>query len=180
MYDIIEAVASKLYLPTVWIKDANKMFEENGSLFLNRPHNVVKVGCLYMVSRCNGSTRTLNDFQTASNIRKSTISKIYRELFDTGKYQPKVMDELAYVDMVANKLNLPPSVLIIIRKLFLNERDKYTRISSQPIISVGGMAYVIANENGVKISYDQVADVCGCTPFSIRNASTSFKEKRNV
>jgi len=137
----------------------------------------IVAGAVYIASRMNDSSLTMDDVCEASGIDKKLLGKNYR--FVMRKLEIRLMpaDPVNYVHKFASELELTPMTQT--KALELIERIKSSGLNSgkSPKAIAAGAIYLAAILNGEKRTQEKVAMVSNVTEVTIRNRYKEFSEK---
>lgn len=137
----------------------------------------IVAGAVYISSRINDSSLTMDDVCRAASIDKKLLGKNYR--FVMRKLDIRLMpaDPVNYVHKFASKLDLSPMTQTKALKLIDSIKKHGLNSGKSPKAIAAGAIYLAAILNGEKRTQEKVALVSNVTEVTIRNRYKEFSEK---
>lgn len=137
----------------------------------------IVAGAVYIASRINDCSLTMDDICNASGIDKKTLGKNYR--FILRKLDIKLMpaDPVNYVYKYASELELSPVTQTKALKLIDKIKNNGLNSGKSPKAIAAGAIYLAAIINGEKRTQEKVAMVSNVTEVTIRNRYKEFSTK---
>ncbi len=137
----------------------------------------IVAGAVYIASRINDSSLTMDDVCRAAGIDKKNLGKNYR--FVMRKLDIKLMpaDPVNYVHRFASRLELSPVTQTKALKLIDSIKKNGLNSGKSPKAIAAGAIYLAAIMNGEKRTQEKVAMVSNVTEVTIRNRYKEFSEK---
>ena len=137
----------------------------------------IVAGAVYISSRINDSSLTMDDVCRAAGIDKKTLGKNYR--FVMRKLDIKLMpaDPVNYVHRFASRLELSPITQTKALKLIDSIKKNGLNSGKSPKAIAAGAIYLAAIMNGEKRTQEKVAMVSNVTEVTIRNRYKEFSKK---
>ncbi len=137
----------------------------------------IVAGAVYISSRINDSSLTMDDVCRAAGIDKKTLGKNYR--FVMRKLDIKLMpaDPINYVHRFASRLDLSPITQTKALKLIDSIKKNGLNSGKSPKAIAAGAIYLAAIMNGEKRTQEKVAMVSNVTEVTIRNRYKEFSKK---
>jgi len=137
----------------------------------------IVAGAVYIASRINDCSLTMDDICNASGIDKKTLGKNYR--FVLRKLEIKLMpaDPINYVYKYASELGLSPLTQTKALKLIDKIKNNGLNSGKSPKAIAAGAIYLAAIINGEKRTQEKVALVSNVTEVTIRNRYKEFSSK---
>ncbi|MBW2997965.1 hypothetical protein KY321_00360 [Candidatus Woesearchaeota archaeon] len=137
----------------------------------------IVAGAVYIASRVNDCSLTMDDICNASGIDKKILGKNYR--FVLRKLDIKLMpaDPINYVYKYASELELSPTTQTKALKLIDKIKNNGLNSGKSPKAIAAGAIYLAAIMNGEKRTQEKVALVSNVTEVTIRNRYKEFSKK---
>jgi transcription initiation factor TFIIB len=153
---------------------------QEAGLIRGRTINAVLVACLYITCRELGVSRTIDELAEASNLRRKTIAKIYREIvFYLQRKIPQV-NCFQCIDKIANKIELNERTIRHARELMKKVLEQEFSAGKDPMGFAGAVLYVSLQLDGKTIRQIDIAEAAGVTEVTIRNRAKDLKSQLHL
>jgi transcription initiation factor TFIIB len=153
---------------------------QEAGLIKGRTINAVLVACLYITCRELGVSRTIDELAEASNLRRKTIAKIYREIvFHLQRKIPQV-NCFQCIDKIANKIELNERTIRHARDLMKKVLEQEFSAGKDPMGFAGAVLYVSLQLDGKTIRQIDIAEAAGVTEVTIRNRAKDLKSQLHL
>ncbi|MDY6788706.1 MAG: transcription initiation factor IIB [Candidatus Nanohaloarchaea archaeon] len=167
----LNRLVSHLNLPKAVHEEVARLYEKavDKGLVRGRSMESVVAALLYIVSRKQGTPRTLDEIHEASGIDKREIGRTYRYVareLDLRILPAKPQD---HIPRFAGKLQLSGEVQARARKIIKRAREKNMLSGKGPTGIAAAALYIAAVLKGAKRTQREVADIVGVTEVTIRN-----------
>ncbi|MCJ7429240.1 MAG: transcription initiation factor IIB [Candidatus Nanohaloarchaeota archaeon QJJ-5] len=167
----LNRLVSHLNLPKSVHEEVARLYEKavDKGLVRGRSMESVVASLIYVVSRKQGTPRTLDEISDASGIDKREIGRTYRYVareLDLRILPAKPQD---HIPRFAGKLQLSGEVQARARKIIQEARDQNLLSGKGPTGIAAASLYIAAVLEGEKRTQREVADIVGVTEVTIRN-----------
>jgi len=178
----LKRISSVLHLAPAVEEEAARIYTMavQKGLVKGRGLEHIVAGAVYISSRLNDSSLTMDDVCRAGGLDKKELGKNYR--FIMRKLDIKLMpaDPVNYVHKFASKLDLSPVTQTKALKLIDDIKKNGLNSGKSPKAIAAGALYLAAIMNGEKRTQEKVAMVSNVTEVTIRNRYKEFSEKLGI
>jgi transcription initiation factor TFIIB len=175
----LKRISSMLSLPSSIEEESARIYTlaVQQGLVKGRGLEQIVAGAVYIASRINESSLTMDDICRAAGIDKKILGKNYR--FVMRKLDIRLMpaDPTSYVHKFASRLDLSPVTQTKALKLIDNIKKSGLNSGKSPKAIAAGALYLAAIMNGEKRTQEKVAMVSNVTEVTIRNRYKEFSKK---
>ena len=167
----LNRLVSHLNLPKSVHEEVARLYEKavDKGLVRGRAMESVVSALLYIVSRKQGTPRTLDEIHEASGIDKREIGRTYRYVARELGLRILPAKPQDHIPRFAGKLQLSGEVQARARKIIKKAREKNLLSGKGPTGIAAAALYIAAVLEGAKRTQREVADIVGVTEVTIRN-----------
>ena len=167
----LNRLISHLNLPKSVHEEVARLYEKavDKGLVRGRAMESVIAALLYIVSRKQGTPRTLDEIHDASGIDKREIGRTYRYVARELGLRILPAKPQDHIPRFAGKLQLSGEVQARARKIIQQAREKNLLSGKGPTGIAAAALYIAAVLEGAKRTQREVADIVGVTEVTIRN-----------
>ncbi len=167
----LNRLVSHLNLPKSVHEEVARLYEKavDKGLVRGRAMESVVAALLYIVSRKQGTPRTLDEIHEASGIDKREIGRTYRYVARELGLRILPAKPQDHIPRFAGKLQLSGEVQARARNIIQQAREKNLLSGKGPTGIAAASLYIAAVLEGAKRTQREVADIVGVTEVTIRN-----------
>jgi transcription initiation factor TFIIB len=173
----LERLKDKLGLSDVIIEKTAYIYrkaQERG-LVRGRTISSVLAAATYIACREIGTSRTLKDIASTSNIKRKDIARTYRLLILELNYKIPMIDPVKCIVRVANKANLSEKT----KRQAMDIMHRVTRsgisAGKDPMGLAASVLYLSCLNMGESRTQSDIADAAGVTEVTVRNRYKNLK-----
>lgn len=172
----LKRLVSSLGLPNAVHEEVARLYEKavDEGLVKGRRIEHIIAALIYIVSRNQGTPRTLDEISDASGSEKREIGKAYRYVARELDLRILPSKPEHYLPKFAGELRVSGEVQAHARQIIQDARENDLLSGKGPTGIAAAAIYLAAALEGEKISQKQVADTVGVTEVTIRNRYNEF------
>lgn len=178
----LERLKDKLGLSDVIIEKTAYIYrkaQERG-LVRGRTISSVLAAALYIACRESGTSRTLKDIASISNIKRKDIARTYRLLVLELNYKIPMVDPIKCIVRVANKANLSEKT----KRQAMNIMHSVTRsgisAGKDPMGLAASVLYLSCMNTGESRTQTEISEAAGVTEVTVRNRYKNLKRQLDL
>ena len=178
----LERLKDKLGLSDVIIEKTAYIYrkaQERG-LVRGRTISSVLAAAIYIACRESGTSRTLKDIASISNIKRKDIARTYRLLVLELNYKIPMVDPIKCIVRVANKANLSEKT----KRLAMNIMHSVTKsgisAGKDPMGLAASVLYLSCMNTGESRTQTEISEAAGVTEVTIRNRYKNLKRQLHL
>ena len=178
----LERLKDKLGLSDAIIEKTAYIYrkaQERG-LVRGRTISSVLAAAIYISCREIGTSRTLKDIASISNIKRKDIARTYRLLVLELNYKIPMVDPIKCIVRVANKANLSEKT----KRQAMNIMHSVTRsgisAGKDPMGLAASVLYLSCMNTGESRTQTDIADAAGVTEVTVRNRYKNLKRQLHL
>src|SRR5215212_2342612 len=170
-FKLLNTLKDKLGLSDAAIENTAYLYRKAQQRQFLRGRSTPSVICAttYIACRDLGISKTMKDIAIASNVKRKSIARIYRQLVLELDYKVPNIDPVKCIAKVANKANLTEKTkrqaINIIHKVTENEISA----GKDPMGLAATVLYISSIKTGESISQKEISGVAGVTEVTLRN-----------
>jgi transcription initiation factor TFIIB len=178
----LERLKDKLGLSDVIIEKTAYIYrkaQERG-LVRGRTISSVLAAAIYIACRESGTSRTLKDIASISNIKRKDIARTYRLLVLELNYKIPMVDPIKCIVRVANKANLSEKT----KRQAMNIMHSVTRsgisAGKDPMGLAASVLYLSCMNTGESRTQTEISEAAGVTEVTVRNRYKNLKTQLDL
>jgi transcription initiation factor TFIIB len=182
-FNELDILKDKLGLSSTAIEKAAYIYRKAQlkRLIKGRSITALLTAAVYASCREMMIPRTLKDMTTASNVRRKTISRMYRLLVFELDLKVPLADPMKCIAKVANNANLSEKTkrkaMSIMNDLTTTTKNNVFSAGKDPMGLAATIIYLSCLKTGEGITQTQVAQASGVTEVTIRNRCRDLKSQ---
>jgi transcription initiation factor TFIIB len=173
----LERLKDKLGLSDVIIEKTAYIYrkaQERG-LVRGRTISSVLAAAIYIACREIGTSRTLKDIASTSNIKRKDIARTYRLLILELNYKIPMIDPVKCIVRVANKANLSEKTKRQAMDIMHRVTKSGISAGKDPMGLAASVLYLSCLNIGESRTQSEIADAAGVTEVTVRNRYKNLK-----
>jgi transcription initiation factor TFIIB len=178
----LERLKDKLGLSDVIIEKTAYIYrkaQERG-LVRGRTISSVLAAAIYIACRESGTSRTLKDIASISNIKRKDIARTYRLLVLELNYKIPMIDPIKCIVKVANKANLSEKTKRQAMDIMHSVTKSGISAGKDPMGLAAAVLYISCLNIGESRTQTDIADVAGVTEVTVRNRYKNLKRQLDL
>jgi transcription initiation factor TFIIB len=182
-FNELDILKDKLGLSNTAVEKAAYIYRKAQikGLVKGRTISALLAASLYASCREMRIPRTLKDMTAASNVRRKTISRMYRLLVFELALKVPLADPMKCIAKVANNANLSEKTkrkaMSIMNDLTTTTKNNVFSAGKDPMGLAATIIYLSCLKTGEGITQTQVAQASGVTEVTIRNRCRDLKSQ---
>jgi len=174
----LDKLKDKLTLTDSIIERAAHIYRKAVAKGLVRGRSILEVigASAYAACRDTETPRTLDDFSTALNIKKKSVSKSYRMLLNELDLKMPVADSLNCISKIASKVGVDEKIKRYAIDILNDARCLEITAGKGRMGMAAAALYISCIKHNVRISQREIATASGVTEVTIRNRSHGISE----
>ena len=156
-----------------------RKFQEKG-LIRGRTIQAVLAACLYLTCREMAISRSLDEIQEASNVRRKLLGKTYRELVRSMQKTVPQLDFFQCIEKIGNKAQMEERAIRQSLRMMQSALDLGISAGKDPMGLAASILYVTNKMQGRKMKLSDMAKAAGVTEVTIRNRSKDLRKRMNL
>jgi transcription initiation factor TFIIB len=126
-----------------------------------------------------GISRTLKDIASASDVRRKTLSRMYRLLVFELDLKVPLVDPMKCIAKVANKANLSESTRRKAMSIMkdITRENEILSAGKDPMGLAASVLYISSIKTGENITQENIANAAGVTGVTLRNRFKNLKSQ---
>ena len=178
----LERLKDKLGLSDVIIEKTAYIYrkaQERG-LVRGRTISSVLAAAIYIACRESGTSRTLKDIASISNIKRKDIARTYRLLVLELNYKIPMIDPVKCIVKVANKANLSEKTKRQAMDIMHSVTKSGISAGKDPMGLAAAVLYISCLNIGESRTQTDIADAAGVTEVTVRNRYKNLKRQLDL
>jgi transcription initiation factor TFIIB len=178
----LERLKDKLGLSDVIIEKTAYIYrkaQERG-LVRGRTISSVLAAAIYIACRESGTSRTLKDIASISNIKRKDIARTYRLLVLELNYKIPMIDPIKCIVKVANKANLSEKTKRQAMDIMHSVTKSGISAGKDPMGLAAAVLYISCLNIGESRTQTDIADAAGVTEVTVRNRYKNLKRQLDL
>jgi transcription initiation factor TFIIB len=178
----LERLKDKLGLSDVIIEKTAYIYrkaQERG-LVRGRTISSVIAAAIYIACREIGTSRTLKDIASISNIKRKDIARTYRLLILELNYKIPMIDPVKCIVRVANKANLSEKTKRQAMDIMHSVTTTGISAGKDPMGLAASVLYLSCLNMGESRTQSDIADAAGVTEVTVRNRYKNLKAQLDL
>ena len=178
----LERLKDKLGLSDVIIEKTAYIYrkaQERG-LVRGRTISSVLAAAIYIACRESGTSRTLKDIASISNIKRKDIARTYRLLVLELNYKIPMVDPIKCIVRVANKANLSEKTKRQAMNIMHNVTRSGISAGKDPMGLAASVLYLSCMNTGESRTQTEISEAAGVTEVTVRNRYKNLKRQLDL
>jgi transcription initiation factor TFIIB len=180
-FNELDILNDKLALPDAVTEKTAYIYRkvQEGGFVRGRTIPAVLAAIVYLVCREIGISRTLKDIATASDVRRKTLSRMYRILVFELDLKVPLVDPMKCIAKVANKANLSESTRRKAMSIMkdITRENEILSAGKDPMGLAASVLYISSIKTGENITQENIANAAGVTGVTLRNRFKNLKSQ---
>ena len=141
---------------------------------------VIISASIYAACRFTNTPRTIQDISNATNIKRTTIHRMYRLLVRELDLTIETYNPIEFISRISSTLNVTEKTQRDAIKILIKAESLMMTSGKNPMAIAATVVYLAALANNQKITQTQVANASEISSVTIRNLCRLFKKSKEM
>ena len=141
---------------------------------------VIISASIYAGCRFTNTPRTIQDISNATNIKRTTIHRMYRILVKELDLTIETYNPIEFISRISSTLNVTEKTQRDATKILIKAESHMMTSGKNPVAVAATVVYLAAIANNQKITQTQVANASEISSVTIRNLCRLFKKSKEM
>ena len=181
-FTILEGLKSKLSLSEVAVEKSAYIYRKALGKKIGRGRSIPVIisASIYAACRFTNTPRTIQDISNATNIKSTTIHRMYRILVRELDLTIETYNPIEFISRISSTLNITEKTQRDAIKILIKAESQMLTSGKNPVAIAATVVYLAALANNQKITQTQVANSSEISSVTIRNLCRVFKKSKEL
>ena len=181
-FTLLEGLKSKLSLSDVAVEQTAYIYRKTLAKKIARGRSipVILSASVYAACRFTNTPRTIQDIANATNLRRTTIHRIYRLLVKDLDLTLETYNPVSFITRISSQVGASEKTKRDAIKFLIKAEELMITSGKNPIAMAASVVYLAAIINNEKISQTKVSKAADISSVTIRNLCKKLKEVKIV
>ena len=179
-FTLLEGLKSKLSLTDAAVEQAAYIYRKTLAKKIGKGRSipVILSACVYASCRLTNTPRTIQDIADVTNLRRTSIHRIYRLLVRELDLTLETYNPVSFITRITTEVGGSEKTKRDAVKLLIKAEELMITSGKNPIAMAATVVYLAILENEEKISQAHVSKVANISSVTIRNLSKKIKDAK--
>ena len=181
-FTILEGLKSKLSLSEAAVEKSAYIYRKLLGKKIGRGRSIPVIisASIYAACRFTNTPRTIQDISNATNIKRTTIHRMYRLLVRELDLTIETYNPIEFISRISSTLNVTEKSQRDAIKILIKAESLMMTSGKNPMAIAATVVYLAALANNQKITQTQVANASEISSVTIRNLCKIFKKSKEM
>ena len=181
-FTVLEGLKSKLSLTEASVEKSAYIYRKALGKKIGRGRSipVIMSASVYAACRFTNTPRTIQDVANATNIKRTTIHRMYRLLVRQLDLKVETYNPIEFISRISSTLNVNEKTKRDAIKILIKAESLMVTSGKNPMAIAATVIYLSAISNNQKITQTQVANASEISSVTIRNLCRVFKKSKEL
>ena len=181
-FTILEGLKSKLSLSEAAVEKSAYIYRKLLGKKIGRGRSIPVIisASIYAACRFTNTPRTIQDISNATNIKRTTIHRMYRLLVRELDLTIETYNPIEFISRISSTLNVTEKTQRDAIKILIKAESLMMTSGKNPMAIAATVVYLAALANNQKITQTQVANASEISSVTIRNLCKIFKKSKEM
>ena len=181
-FTILEGLKSKLSLSEASVEKSAYIYRKALGKKIGRGRSIPVIisASIYAGCRFTNTPRTIQDISNATNIKRTTIHRMYRILVKELDLTIETYNPIEFISRISSTLNVTEKTQRDATKILIKAESLMMTSGKNPMAVAATVVYLAAIANNQKITQTQVANASEISSVTIRNLCRLFKKSKEM
>ena len=181
-FTLLEGLKSKLSLSDVAVEQTAYIYRKTLAKNIARGRSipVILSASVYAACRFTNTPRTIQDIANATNLRRTTIHRIYRLLVKDLDLTLETYNPVSFITRITSQVGASEKTKRDAIKFLIKAEELMITSGKNPVAMAASVVYLAAIINNEKISQTKVSKAADISSVTIRNLCKKLKEVKIV
>ena len=179
-FTILEGLKGKLALPNSTVEKTAYIYRKAlaKKICSGRSVPIIITAALYAACRLTSTPRTIQDVSNASNLRRASVHRIYRDLVQELNLTINSYNPVSFIGRIATRIGASEKTKRDAIKLLTEAEKQMITSGKNPMAVAATVVYVAAIKNGETVTQTKMAQVSEVSSVTIRNIRQTLKKAK--
>ena len=181
-FTLLEGLKSKLSLSDAVVEQTAYIYRKTLAKKIARGRSipVILSASVYAACRFTNTPRTIQDIANTTNLRRTTIHRIYRLLVKDLDLTLETYNPVSFITRITSQVGASEKTKRDAIKFLIKAEELMITSGKNPIAMAASVVYLAAIINNEKISQTKVSKAADISSVTIRNLCKKLKEVKIV
>tara|TARA_B110000014_G_scaffold252505_1_gene230908 strand:- start:2320 stop:3249 length:930 start_codon:yes stop_codon:yes gene_type:complete len=181
-FTILEGLKSKLSLSEAAVEKSAYIYRKALGKKIGRGRSIPVIisASIYTACRFTNTPRTIQDISNATNIKRTTIHRMYRILVRELDLTVETYNPIEFISRISSTLKVTEKAKRDAIKILIKAESLMVTSGKNPVAIAATVVYLAALANNQKITQTQVANASEISSVTIRNLCRVFKKSKEL
>ena len=181
-FTLLEGLKSKLSLSDAVVEQTAYIYRKTLAKKIARGRSipVILSASVYAACRFTNTPRTIQDIANTTNLRRTTIHRIYRLLVKDLDLTLETYNPVSFITRISSQVGASEKTKRDAIKFLIKAEELMITSGKNPIAMAASVVYLAAIINNEKISQTKVSKAADISSVTIRNLCKKLKEVKIV
>ena len=177
-FTMLEGLKAKLSLSDAAVEQAAYIYRKALAKKIGRGRSipVILSASVYAACRFTNTPRTIQDIATTTNLRRTTIHRIYRMLVKDLDLTLETYNPVSFITRISTEVGASEKTKRDAIKFLIKAEELMITSGKNPIAMAATVVYLATILNSEKISQTQVSKAANISSVTIRNLCKKLKD----
>ncbi|MCH2618154.1 MAG: transcription factor TFIIB [Candidatus Nitrosopelagicus sp.] len=179
-FTLLEGLKAKLSLSDAAVEQAAYIYRKTLAKKIGRGRSipVILSACVYASCRFTNTPRTIQDVADATNLRRTSIHRIYRMLVRDLDLTLETYNPVSFITRITTEVGASEKTKRDAIKFLIKAEELMITSGKNPVAMAATVVYLAAITNGEKVSQTQVSKAANISSVTIRNLCKKLKDAK--
>jgi|TARA_B110000014_G_scaffold94134_1_gene64567 transcription initiation factor TFIIB len=181
-FTILEGLKAKLSLTEAAVEKSAYIYRKALGKKIGRGRSIPVIisASIYAACRFTNTPRTIQDISNATNIKRTTIHRMYRMLVRELDLTIETYNPIEFISRISSTLKITEKAKRDAVKILIKAESLMVTSGKNPMAIAATVVYLAALANNQKITQTQVANASEISSVTIRNLCRVFKNAKEL
>jgi len=181
-FTILEGLKTKLSLSEAVVEKSAYIYRKALGKKIGRGRSIPVIisASIYAACRFTNTPRTIQDISNSTNIKRTTIHRMYRILVKELNLTLETYNPVEFISRISSLLNVTEKTKRDAIKILLKAESLMLTSGKNPMAVAATVIYLAAIKNNQKITQTQVANSSEISSVTIRNLCKLFNNTKEL
>ena len=180
-FTILEGLKAKLALSDATVEKTAYIYRKvlAKKICAGRSISIILSASLYAACRFTNTPRTIQDISDATNLKRTSIHRIYRLLVRELDLTLESYNPISFISRIATNLNVSEKTKRYSIEVLARADAMMVTAGKNPVALAATAVYLASIKNHENLTQTKVADVSGISSVTIRNHCQIFRNTKS-
>jgi len=179
-FTLLEGLKAKLSLSDAAVEQTAYIYRKTLAKKIGRGRSipVILSACVYAGCRFTNTPRTIQDIANASNLRRTSIHRIYRILVKDLDLTLETYNPVSFITRITTDVGASEKTKRDAIKFLIKAEELMITSGKNPVAMAATVVYLATILNGEKVSQTQISKAADISSVTIRNLCKKLKDAK--
>jgi transcription initiation factor TFIIB len=181
-FTLLEGLKAKLSLTDAAVEQTAYIYRKTLAKKIGRGRSipVILSACVYASCRFTNTPRTIQDVANATNLRRTSIHRIYRMLVRDLDLTLETYNPISFITRITTDVGASEKTKRDAIKFLIKAEELMITSGKNPMAMAATVVYLASIMNNEKVSQTQVSKAASISSVTIRNLCKNLKDSKIV